>query len=252
MAKLVRGRRRAAERQAGPRRAGQRGSVRDGGTNSGAADGGAEDRPSKASGEAPSPGKSGPQEPEAESNSVENRTSDPERRNDGGGRDSGTGGSGRKRGGKGGSGAVPERAAPNGKERVTIASSSPRSRPTTHTAGRSRSASGACSASWASGALAALVRGDLTGMPPRSLEDAGVRRGGRFAAADPRQGRCRQCAGLFELPGTGGDRGDGVCRACDLHPRTRAPPERLDHRRLDGAPAQPELTARVPRARPHL
>ncbi len=25
------------------------------------------------------------------------------------------------------------------------------------------------------------------------------------------------------VPGTGGDRGDGVCRACDLHPRTRAP-----------------------------
>ena len=67
------------------------------------------------------------------------------------------------------------------------------------------------------------MRGDLTGLPPRSLEDAGVRRGGRFDAADPRRGRCRQCGGLFELPGTGGDRGDGVCRACDLHPRTRAP-----------------------------
>ena len=118
VAKLVRGRRRAADRQAGPRRAGQRGPDRDGGTNSGAADAGAEDRPSKASGEATSSGKAGPPEPEAESGSVENRTSDPERRNDGG--DSRTGGSGRKRGGKG-SGASPERAARNGKERVTIA-----------------------------------------------------------------------------------------------------------------------------------
>ena len=71
--------------------------------------------------------------------------------------------------------------------------------------------------------LAAPVRGDLTGLPPRSLEDAGARRGGRFDAADPWRGRCRQCGERFELPGTGGDRGDGVCRACDLHPRTRAP-----------------------------
>ena len=230
VAKLVRGWRRAAERQAGPRRAGQRGPVNNGGTNSGAADAGAEDRPSKASGEAPSPGKSGPQEPEAESSSVKNRNSGPERRNDGGGRDSRTGGSGGKRGGKGG-GADPERAARNGKERVTIArfvaeelADDPhcgkieeRLRDFFGKLGERRVARSR------QRGLAALVRGDLTGLPPRSLADAGVRRGGRFDAADPRQGRCRQCGGLFELPGTGGDRGDGVCRACDLHPRTRAP-----------------------------
>ena len=230
VAKLVRGRKRAAERQAGPRRAGQRGSVNNGGTNSGAADAGAEDRPSKASGEATSSDKSEPQEPETESGSVENRTSDPERRNDGGGRDSRAGGNGRKRGRKGG-GAVPERAARNGKERVTIArfvadelADDPhrekieeRLRDFFGKLGERRVARSR------QRGLAALVRGDLTGLPPRSLADAGVRRGGRFDAADPRQGRCRQCGGLFELPGTGGDRGDGVCRACDLHPRTRAP-----------------------------
>ena len=226
VAKLVRGRRRAAERQAGPRRAGQRGSVNNGTTNSGAADAGAEERASKASGEGTSPGKSGPQEPEAESSGVENRTSGPEGGNDGGGGDPRTGGSGRKRGG-----AVPERAARNGKERVTIArfvaeelADDPhrekieeRLRDFFGKLGERRVARSR------QRGLAALVRGDLTGLPPRSLADAGVRRGGRFDAADPRQGRCRQCGGLFEVPGTGGDRGDGVCRACDLHSRTRAP-----------------------------
>ena len=44
VAKLVRGRRRAAERQAGPRRTGQRGSVREGGKDSGAAAAEIEDR----------------------------------------------------------------------------------------------------------------------------------------------------------------------------------------------------------------
>ena len=228
VAKLVRGRRRAAERSPAPRRAGQRGPDRDGGTNSGAANAGAEDRPSKASGEATSSDKSGSREPEAESGGVENRTSGPERRNDGGGRDSRTGGSGRKRGGRG---PVPERAVPRGKERVTIArfvaeelADDPhrekieeRLRDFFGKLGERRVARSR------QRGLAALVRGDLTGLPPRSLEDAGVRRGGRFDAADPRRGRCRQCGGLFELPGTGGDRGDGVCRACDLHPRTRAP-----------------------------
>ena len=71
--------------------------------------------------------------------------------------------------------------------------------------------------------LAALVRGDLAGVPPASLEEAGTRRGGRLDASDPRRSRCRQCGGSFDLPGSGGDRGDGVCRACDLHPRARKP-----------------------------
>ncbi len=228
VAKLVRGRRRAAERQAGPRRAGQRGSVREGGTNSGGADSGAEDQPSKASGEATSSGKSGPREPEAESGSVENRTSGPERRNDGGGRDSGAGQSGRKRGGKGG-GAAPERAARNGKERVTIArfvaeelADDPHRGKIEERLRDFFGKLGEWRVAWSrQRGLAALVRGDLTGLPPRSLADAGARRGGRFDAADPRQSRCRQCGGLFELPGTGGDRGDGVCRACDLHLRAR-------------------------------
>ena len=228
VAKLVRGRRRAAERPPAPRRAGQRGPDRDGGTNSGAADAGAEARPSKASGETTSSDKSGSQEPEAESSGVENRTSGPERRNDGGSRDSRTGGSGRKRGGRG---AVPERAVPKGKERVTIARFVAEELADDPNRGkieeRLRDFFGKLGerrvARSRQRGLAALVRGDLTGLPPRSLEDAGVRRGGRFDAADHRQGRCRQCGGLFELPGTGGDRGDGVCRACDLHPRTRAP-----------------------------
>ncbi len=230
VAKLVRGRRRAAEGQAGPRRAGQRGAVDNGGAKSGAVDAGAEDQASKASGEPTSPDKSGPREPEAESGSVENRTNGPERRNGGGDRDSGTGGSGRKRGGKAG-GAVPERAAANGRERVTIArfvaeelADDPhrerieeRLRDYFGKLGEKR-----VSRSRLRG-LAALVRGDLTGLPPRSLEDAGARRGGRFDAADPRLGQCRQCGRRFESPGTGGDRGDGVCRACDLNPSTRAP-----------------------------
>ena len=71
--------------------------------------------------------------------------------------------------------------------------------------------------------LAALVRGDMAGVAPTSLEDAGKRRGGRLDPSDPRRTRCRQCGVGFDMPGTGGDRGDGVCRACDLHPRTRAP-----------------------------
>ena len=230
VAKLVRGRRRAAEGQAGPRRAGQRGAADNGGTKGGGADAGAEDQASKASGEATSPGKSGSREPEAESGGVENRTSGPERRNDGGGRDSGTGGSGRKQGGKGG-GAAPESAPRTGRERVTIArfvaeelADDPhrgkieeRLRDYFGKLGEKR-----VSRSRQRG-LAALVRGDLTGLPPRSLEDAGTRRGGRFDAPDPRQGQCRQCGGRFESAKNGGDRGDGVCRACDLNPRTRTP-----------------------------
>ena len=224
VAKLVRGRRRAAERQGGPRRAGQRGSVREGSTDTRAAGSEVEDGSSRPSGEAPSPRKGGPEEPEAGSGSVENRTSDPERRNDGGLADSRTGRNGRERGGKARSGAVRERAAADGKERVTVARFVAEELPDdpyrAKIAERLHDFFGKLGERQISRSrqrgLAALVRSDLTGVPP-SLPLQGA------DAANPRRGRCRQCGGRFELPGTGGDRGDGVCRACDVHPRTRGP-----------------------------
>ena len=100
VSKLVRGRRKAAERQAGPRRVGQRGSDRDGARDSRAARAEVEDRSSKASGEAPSRGKSVPEKPESGSGSVENRTSDAEGRKDAGAGETRTGRGGRKPGGK--------------------------------------------------------------------------------------------------------------------------------------------------------
>ena len=228
VAKLVRGRRRAAERQAGPRRAGQRGSVGHGGKDGGAE---VEDRPSKASGAAPSPGRSGAEEPEAGSASVENRTSDPKRRDGAGAEEPQSGGSGREPRGKANKGATPERPAADRRQRVTVAkfvaeelADDPHR---AKIAERLKDFFGKLGERRVSRArqrgLAALVRGDLAGVPPASLEDAGARRGGRIDAVDPRRSRCRQCGGSFDLPGTGGDRGDGVCRACDLHPRTRAP-----------------------------
>ena len=231
VAKLVRGRRRAAERQAGPRRAGQRGPVHDGGKDGGAARAEVEDRSSKASGAAPSPGGSGGEEPEAGSGCVENRTSGPERRDAAGAVEPQSGRSGRKPRCKVNKGATPERPAADGKERVTVArfvaeelADDPHR---AKIAERLADFFGKLGERRVSRArqrgLAALVRGDLAGVPPASLEDAAARRGGRFDAADPRRSRCRQCGGSFDLSGTGGDRGDGVCRACDLHPRTRAP-----------------------------
>ena len=230
VSKLVRGRRRAAERQAGPRRAGQRDSVGDGGKDSGAASAEVEGQPSKGSGEAPSSGKSGPGEPESGSGSVENRTSDAKRRNDGSGK-ARSGRSGRQSGGRPGKGAAPERPAADGRERVTVdkfvaeeladdphrAKIAERLEEFFGRLGERRVARSR------QRGLAALVRGDLMGVPPRSLKEAGARSGGRIDPADPRRGRCRQCGGRFDLPGTGGDRGDGVCRACDLHGRTRGP-----------------------------
>ena len=233
VAKLVRGRRRAAERQAGPRRAGQRGSVGDGGTDSRAAGSEGEDRSSKASGGAPSPDKLGPKEPEAESASVENRTSGAERRNAAGAGKARIGRSGRQSGGKAGKGAAPERPAAGGREKVTVAKFvaeeladdphrakiAERLKDFFGKLGEKRVARSR------QRGLAALVRGDLMGVPPGSLEEAGARRGGRVEAADPRLGGCRQCGERFDLPGTGGDRGDGVCRTCDLHGHTRGPVE---------------------------
>ena len=231
VSKLARGRRRAAERQAGPRRAGQRGSVRAGAKDSGAAGGEVEDQSSKGSGEAPSPGEPGPTEPESESGSVENRTSDARRRNAAGAGKVRTGRSGRRSGGKPGKGAAPERPVADGKEKVTVArfvaeelADDPHrakiaerladffGRLGEKRVARSRQRG-----------LAALVRGDLMGVPPTSLKEAGARRGGRMDPADPRRWKCRQCGERFDAPGTGGDRGDGVCRACDLHPRPRGP-----------------------------
>ena len=118
VAKLVRGRRRAAERQAGPRRAGQRGSGGRDGKDSGAE---VEDRPSKASGAAPSTGRSGAEEPVAGSGSVENRTSGPERRDGAGAGERQSGRTGREPRGKANKGATPERSAADGRQRVTVA-----------------------------------------------------------------------------------------------------------------------------------
>lgn len=230
VAKLVRGRRRAAERQTGPRRAGRRGAVDDRGKDGGAPGVEVEDRPSKASHEASSPGKSGGHERQAESGSVENRTSGAERRN-AGAREARSGRSGREPRGEADKGAAPERPAPDGRQRVTVArfvaeelADDPHR---AKIAERLADFFGKLGERRVSRArqrgLAALVRGDLAGVAPASLEEAGARRGGRLDVADPRRSRCRQCGGSFDLPGAGGDRGDGVCRACDLHGRTRGP-----------------------------
>lgn len=236
VAKLVRGRRRAAERQAGPRRAGQRGRVHgnsnDNRTAGPARDGG----PARSSGKAPSPGKVDP-EPKAGSGSVENRTSGAERQDGGsvgeeadGGRDD------REQGVQDRHGAVADRHAartrvatpPDGHELVTVARFA--AEELTDDPFRARIAARLddffgklgerrISRSRQRG-LAALVRGDLTGVsPPGPLPS----RDRSNVAADPCRGRCRQCRERFDLPGAGGDRGDGVCRACDLHPRHRGP-----------------------------
>ena len=106
--------------RAAPRRTAR--PVADGGNDSGVVGAEVEDRPSTASGAAPSPGKPGPEEPEAGSGSVENRTSDAERRDAADGGEAQTGQSGREPRGKADKGAVPERpAAADGKERVTVA-----------------------------------------------------------------------------------------------------------------------------------
>ena len=242
VATLVRGRLRAAERQAGPRRAGQRDVVRGGGDEGRAAEpagnGGA-----PSTGEVAAPGKAGP---EAGSGSVENRTSGTESQ-------TGTAGGDRERDGNG---AVPERPAASGigagvaalqdrNERVTVAkfvagelADDPfRAK----IAARLEDFFGKLGEKRVSRSrlrgLAALVRGDLAGArPPGPVHGADARRGSPVDQADARRGRCRQCGGDFELPGTGGDRGDGVCRACDLHPRPRAP-VRIDSV-LDGVVAR--------------
>ena len=68
------------------------------------------------------------------------------------------------------------------------------------------------------------MRGDLTGVPPPGENrGGGAGRAERMAVDDPRRGRCRQCGNRLDLPGAGGDREDGVCRACDLHLRHRGP-----------------------------
>ena len=231
VAKLVRGRRRAAERQAHPRRVGQRGSVGEDGTDRGADGAALEDRPSKASGKTPSPDKPALEEPESGSGSVENRTSDAAGRKDAGTGETQTGRGGRKPGGKARKGAAPKRPAANRREKVTVdqfvaeeladdphrAKIEQRLREFFGRLGEKRVARAR------QRALAALVRGDLMGVPPASLEEAGTRHGGRMEPGDPRRQTCRQCGERFDAPGTGGDRGDGVCRACDLHGRTRGP-----------------------------
>ena len=253
VATLVRGRLRAAERQAGPRRAGQRDAVRGAGaenrTAEPAGNGGA-----PSTGEVASPGKA---EPEAGSGSVENRTSGVERRQDGGAEaEAGTAGDDRGRGDRDGNGAIPARPAASGvgagvaalqdrNERVTVAKFVAEELADDPLRAKiaarlddffGKLGERRISRSRLRG-LAALVRGDLTGArPPGPGHGPDARRGASIDQADPRRGRCRQCGGDFDLPGTGGDRGDGVCRACDLHPRPRAP-VRIDSI-LDGVVAR--------------
>ena len=230
VAKLVRGRRRAAERQA-PRRAGQRGLVRDGGTDTRTAEEVREGGPIHAQGDAPSPGRSGAEEPGAGSGGVENRTSDAERRDAADAGETRTGRNGREPDGNAGKGEAPRHPASDRNEKVTVArfveeelADDPHRAKIAQRLAEFFGKLGERRVSRArQRGLAALVRGDLAGVPPSSLEEAGARRGGRLDAADPRRSRCRQCGGSFDLPGAGGDRGDGVCRACDLHPRTRKP-----------------------------
>ena len=233
VATLVRGRLRAAERQAGPRRAGQRDAVRGAGAENRAAE-------SAGSGGAPSTGEgasAGKADPEAGSGSVENRTSGAERRQDGGAEaEAGNAASGV------GAGVAALR---DRNERVTVArfvaeelADDPLR---AKIAARLDDFFGKLGERRISRSrlrgLAALVRGDLAGVrPPGPVHGADTRRGSSIDQADPRRGRCRQCGGGFELPGTGGDRGDGVCRACDLHPRPRVP-VRIDSI-LDGVVAR--------------
>ena len=231
VSKLVRGRRRTAERQAGPRRAGRRDSVRDGGREHGAGGSKVEDRPTRASGEEPSPDKSAPREPESESGSVENRTSDAEGRNDAGDEKGRGGRSGRRPSEKPGKRTAPERPEADRKQKVTVerfvaeelADEPHREK----IAQRLEEFFGNLGERTVSRArlrgFAALVRGDLMGVAPSSVEEAGKRRGGRMDPVDPNRHNCRQCGRRFDQLGTGGDRGDGVCRACDLEPRQRGP-----------------------------
>ena len=227
VAKLARGRRRAAERQAGPRRAGQRGSVGDGAKDSGAVGAEVEDRPSKGSGEAPSPGEPGPEEPESGSGSVENRTSDAAGQKDAGTGETQTARGGRKSGGKGRKGAVPKRPAANRREKVTVArfvaeelADDPHRAKIEQ---RLKEFFGRLGEKRVARARQAGTRGAGARRPDGGCRRRRSRKPARGAAAGwtrpiPRRWRCRECGQRFDAPGTGGDRGDGVCRACDLHP----------------------------------
>ena len=228
VSKLVRGRRRAADRQAGPRRAGRRDSDSDRGREHGAGDSEVEDRPTSASGEEPSPDKSGSEEPESGSGGVENRTSDADGRNDAG---DGKGRGGRKPGGKPGKGTGWERPMADGRKKVTVRrfvseelADDPHREKIAQRLEEFFGRQGDRRVSRArQRGLAAVVRGDLMGVPPSSVEEAGRRRGGRMERIDPHRHNCRQCGRRFDQPGTGGDRGDGVCRACGLQPRPSGP-----------------------------